>query len=76
MNWHRGYTIILILIGATVGYEMFAVYTQLSGFLTWPTISESVWNLTGAWPWLKFVGTVTFAILVLHFWWGLWGRKS
>lgn len=68
--WHDGYTVMLIGLAILVGYELYAACTHVFAVPRWPTISQAVWRLTRRWPWLKYVGTLGGAILILHFWWG------
>lgn len=75
-DWHPGYWIVFGLLVAAIVYELWAVYTQVrrrrTGKAAWPTITESVRRLDRKWRWTGILGTIVGAILILHFWWGLW----
>lgn len=61
---------ILIMLAITVAYELYAAITNRV-----PTISEGIWKATKRMPWIKWVGTAIFVILILHFWFGLWAPQ-
>lgn len=55
------------LLGLLLVVEVYAAVTHQL-----PTLSERVWARTADSPWLRWAGTVGMALLILHFWWGLW----
>lgn len=76
MDWHTGYTVILIGLAILVGYEMYAATSQVLNVPKSPTISQAVWRLTRRYPWVRWVGTAVAVVLVLHFWFGLWAPEG
>lgn len=54
-------------LGWFVGYELWAVLTGHT------TLSRMVWNATKKKKWLPWVAVTIGALLVAHFWLGLWG---
>lgn len=50
-----------------IGYEVYSVVTHQ------PTLSQLVWRGTRAWSPLPYVVWFVLWLLILHFWFGLWG---
>ena len=58
-----------VTLGWLIGYELVALARHRA------TLSQLVWRGSRRWKWLPWVVIPLTAILIAHFWFGLWGPK-